>query len=122
METAALKAGPNNKAGIENPIRHVSAFSVDAALELKAVPDASLGKIAADFTDLEQSPIGLLKSENGVWFATIPLLPGQYVYRFIADGIGGRIDVSPDPRQVRMARWSPCWRSPNAGRNSGSCI
>jgi hypothetical protein len=49
-------------------------------------PDAGEVKLAADFTGWEKSPLDLIKSEDGVWFAIVPLLPGSYAYRFIVDG------------------------------------
>ena len=52
---------------------------------LKA-PFAGSVKLAGDFTDWEKSPLNLIQSEDGVWFATVPLLPGSYAYRFIVDG------------------------------------
>ena len=49
-------------------------------------PAAGSVKLAADFTDWEKSPLDLIQSEDGVWFAIVPLLPGRYAYRFIVDG------------------------------------
>ena len=49
-------------------------------------PAAGSVKLAADFTDWEKSPLDLIRSEDGVWFAIVPLLPGSYAYRFIVDG------------------------------------
>jgi hypothetical protein len=31
----------------------------------------------------------MIKSEDGVWHATVPLPPGHYLYRFIVDGESG---------------------------------
>ena|ERR1700722_3022975 len=49
-------------------------------------PFAESVKLAADFTDWEQFPLDLIKSEDGVWYTDVPLPPGQYAYRFIVDG------------------------------------
>lgn len=49
-------------------------------------PAAKSVKLAADFTDWEKSPLDLIRSEAGLWFAIVPLLPGSYTYRFIVDG------------------------------------
>jgi len=49
-------------------------------------PSARSVRLAAEFTDWEKSPLDMVKSENGVWFATVPLSPGNYAYRFIVDG------------------------------------
>jgi hypothetical protein len=49
-------------------------------------PSAISVKLAADFTDWEKCPLDMIRSEDGVWFSTIPLEPGQYSYRFIVDG------------------------------------
>jgi Glycogen recognition site of AMP-activated protein kinase len=53
--------------------------------QLKA-PGARSVKLAADFTDWEKSPLDLIRSEDGVWFTVVPLLPGSYAYRFLVDG------------------------------------
>jgi len=64
-----------------------------------AAPSAGSVKLAADFTDWEKSPLDLIKSEDGFWFAIVPLLPGRYAYRFIVDG-----QWCDDPQPVqRMA-------------------
>jgi hypothetical protein len=49
-------------------------------------PFAESVKLAADFTDWELFPLDMIKSEDGVWYATVPLPPGNYSYRFIVDG------------------------------------
>jgi hypothetical protein len=55
------------------------------AFQLKA-PSAGSVKLAADFTDWEKSPLNMAKSDDGVWSILVPLSPGNYSYRFIADG------------------------------------
>src|SRR5882724_3753268 len=52
---------------------------------LKA-PRAKSVQLAAKFTEWEKSPLDMTKSKNGVWFAIIPLPPGNHPYRFIVDG------------------------------------
>lgn len=49
-------------------------------------PFAESVKLAADFTDWEQFPLDMIKSEDGVWYMAVPLPPGHYSYRFIVDG------------------------------------
>jgi len=49
-------------------------------------PFAQSVKLAADFTEWEKFPLDMIKSEDGVWYATVPLPPGHYSYRFIVDG------------------------------------
>jgi len=65
----------------DNPLKGLK----DTEFHLKA-PSARSVKLAADFTDWEKSPLDLIQSEDGVWFAIVPLLPGSYAYRFIVDG------------------------------------
>jgi hypothetical protein len=60
-------------------------------------PFAKSVKLAADFTDWEKFPLDLIKSEDGVWYADVPLSPGQYAYRFIVDG---RWHDDPHPAQL----------------------
>lgn len=50
------------------------------------VPFAKSVKLAADFTEWEKFPLDMIKSEDGVWYTTVPLPPGHYSYRFIVDG------------------------------------
>jgi AMP-activated protein kinase-like protein len=49
-------------------------------------PFAESVKLAADFTEWEKFPLDMMKSEDGVWFITVPLPPGPCPYRFIVDG------------------------------------
>jgi len=49
-------------------------------------PWAASVKLAADFTDWEKFPLDMIKAEDGVWSIFVPLAPGNYSYRFIADG------------------------------------
>jgi len=49
-------------------------------------PAAESVQMAADFTDWEKSPLDLIPGSDGVWFLIVPLLPGEYHYRFIVDG------------------------------------
>jgi hypothetical protein len=61
-----------------------------AELKLKefylAAPTAGSVKLVADFTNWEKFPLDMIKSEDGVWFTTVPLSCGTYTYRFIVDG------------------------------------
>jgi hypothetical protein len=49
-------------------------------------PFAESVKLAADFTEWEKFPLDMMKSEDGLWFITVPLPPGPCSYRFIVDG------------------------------------
>ncbi len=49
-------------------------------------PGAVSVAIAGDFTHWQKEPIPMKRDETGVWTATVPLPPGTYHYRFIADG------------------------------------
>ena len=59
-------------------------------------PSAKSVKLAADFTNWEKFPLDMIRSEDGVWHAMIPLSLGNYFYRFIVDG-----QWSDDPRSTR---------------------
>jgi 1,4-alpha-glucan branching enzyme len=59
-------------------------------------PSAKAVQLAADFTDWEKFPLDMVQSHDGVWFAAIPLSPGDYSYRFIVDG-----QWHDDPRSAR---------------------
>ena len=58
-------------------------------------PFAESVQLAADFTDWEKFPLDLIKSEDGVWYTSVPLPPGHYSYRFIVDGVW-----CDDPRPI----------------------
>jgi len=62
-------------------------------------PLAKSVKLAADFTDWEKSPLEMVKTEEGVWHALVPLPPGEHSYRFIVDD-----QWCDDPRP---AMWVP---------------
>jgi len=49
-------------------------------------PWASSVKLVGDFTGWENQPVPMMHSPEGIWFTTVPLVPGQYSYRFIVDG------------------------------------
>ncbi len=49
-------------------------------------PQAKSVKLAADFTEWDKFPLDLIKSDDGVWRASVPLPPGHHSYRFIIDG------------------------------------
>ncbi|MBU6411768.1 MAG: glycogen-binding domain-containing protein [Verrucomicrobia bacterium] len=49
-------------------------------------PAAKSVKLVADFTDWEKSPLDMIRSHDGEWFTIVPLLPGNYAYRFLVDG------------------------------------
>jgi hypothetical protein len=66
---------------------------VDFSVEL---PDAEFVQLAADFTDWEEAPLSMIRFDDGIWSLTVPLPPGIYAYRFIADG-----DWYDDPRVTR---------------------
>ena len=69
-------------------------------------PFAESVKLAADFTDWDQFPLDMIKSEDGVWHATVPLPPGHYSYRFIVDG-----EWCDDPSSVLHLHDNPLGRA-----------
>ena len=83
------RIAPTKKAGA----RKINGLSDDGyKTELKTTdfhliaPSAKSVQLAADFTDWEKYPLHMIKAKNGVWFAIVPLAPGNYSYRFIVDG------------------------------------
>ena len=76
--------------------------SKKAASEIKEVEfflkasSAKSVKLAADFTDWERASLPMSRAGNGIWFAIVPLPPGDYNYRFIVDG-----QWSDDPHSSR---------------------
>jgi 1,4-alpha-glucan branching enzyme len=49
-------------------------------------PDAQEVFLAGDFNDWDTRRNPMKKDKKGVWKATLPLAPGNYEYRFLADG------------------------------------
>jgi 1,4-alpha-glucan branching enzyme len=49
-------------------------------------PQAQSVLLAGDFTEWQQSPLGMKKSRTGVWRKTVSLPPGRYEYRLLVDG------------------------------------
>ncbi len=86
--------------------------SSHSLIELKATefhleaPFAESVKLAADFTEWEKFPLDMMKSENGVWYTTVPLPPGHYSYRFIVDG-----EWCDDPISVLQLHDNPFGRA-----------
>lgn len=87
---ASLRAVKQHGPGTANsmPELKMAEFSVQ-------LPEASTVQLAADFTDWEKSPINLIRFEDGIWSTTVPLPPGNYVYRFLVDG-----EWYDDPRSL----------------------
>jgi hypothetical protein len=71
--------------GAGKPLDHSLIELKSAEFHLDA-PFAQSVKLAADFTEWEKFPLDMMKSEDGVWYTTVPLPPGHYSYRFIVDG------------------------------------
>jgi Glycogen recognition site of AMP-activated protein kinase len=69
-------------------------------------PFAESVKLAADFTEWEKFPLDMIKSEDGVWYTTVPLPPGHYSYRFIVDG-----EWCDDPRPILRLHNNPFGRA-----------
>ena len=68
-------------------------------------PDALFVRLIGDFTHWQRHPIGLNKRADGVWQASLRLLPGTYAYTFLVDDKWRedgecRVRVSPAPMQV----------------------
>lgn len=74
-----------------------------------AMPAAKTVQLAADFTEWEQSPIDMIRFDDGVWSTTVPLPAGTYAYRFLVDG-----QWYDDPRTAR--------RGPNSARGPKALI
>jgi 1,4-alpha-glucan branching enzyme len=49
-------------------------------------PESAKVLLAGDFTNWQEEPIPMKRAVEGVWETAIPLAPGTYQYRFIADG------------------------------------
>jgi hypothetical protein len=68
-----------------------------------AMPGAAMVQLAADFTDWEQSPINMIRFEDGCWSTTVPLPAGVYAYSFLVDG-----QWFDDSRAARLTGGSSC--------------
>ena len=49
-------------------------------------PSATTVSLAGDFTDWQKRAVPMQKGKDGIWTATIDLMPGKHNYRFIVDG------------------------------------
>ena len=49
-------------------------------------PEAESVELVGDFTNWEENPVGLKRSKDGTWKASVSLDPGTYEYRFKVDG------------------------------------
>jgi hypothetical protein len=76
---SSKKDGANRASNHSRPEFKQREFYVEA-------PSATSVKLAADFTGWGKFPVDMIKSEDGVWFISVPLSPGNYSYRFIVDG------------------------------------
>ena len=49
-------------------------------------PEAREVSIAGEFNNWDEGANRLKKDKSGIWKITLPLAPGRYEYRFLADG------------------------------------
>jgi 1,4-alpha-glucan branching enzyme len=49
-------------------------------------PSAKTVVLVGDFTNWQESPIQMTKTDGGVWSASVELTSGTHYYRFIVDG------------------------------------
>jgi 1,4-alpha-glucan branching enzyme len=49
-------------------------------------PSATSVSLAGDFTDWQKKAVPMQKGKDGIWMATVDLMPGKHNYRFIVDG------------------------------------
>lgn len=82
-ESASNQSSRSNRGRKSSKAVRIESKEIKFLLE---APSARSVKLAADFTDWEKSPLELSKTEEGIWFTTVALSPGQYAYRFIVDG------------------------------------
>jgi 1,4-alpha-glucan branching enzyme len=66
----------NNQSLKQNPI--LFAFTAPAAREVM---------LAGSFNKWNPKAMPMRKSADGVWQLSVPLTPGRYEYRFVADGV-----------------------------------
>jgi 1,4-alpha-glucan branching enzyme len=60
--------------------------------------DATGVFLAGSFNDWNESGIPMSRDTNGIWAASLDLLPGRYEYKFIVDGQWCcSPDLLPDP-------------------------
>ena len=70
-------------------------YLINTEFSLEA-PMARSVKLAADFTDWDRFPLDMIQSVDGMWWTIVPLLPGEYNYRFLVDG-----QWCDDPRNIQ---------------------
>ncbi len=51
-----------------------------------SAPDATSVLLVGDFTHWQKRGIPMQKGKDGIWVATVELLPGKHTYRFLVDG------------------------------------
>ena len=72
-------------ASAQNIRRMKSPRTIQVTFRLKE-PGARRVSVVGTFSDWEKHPVELVKDTAGNWTATVPLMPGQYEYRFVVDG------------------------------------
>ena len=62
---------------------------------------ASTVFLAGSFNDWNESTTQMNRDENGIWTASLDLLPGRYEYKFIIDGQWScSPELLPDPSRA----------------------
>jgi hypothetical protein len=69
----------------KNSSSRLPMYLINTEFSLEA-PMARSVKLAADFTDWDRFPLDMIRSVDGTWWTIVPLLPGEYNYRFLVDG------------------------------------
>lgn len=84
-DSASARGGNTAAASANKPVESNSQERKKVEFSFKSSTARSV-KLAGDFTDWESHALDMRHKEDGSWFATVPLAPGSYSYRFIVDG------------------------------------
>lgn len=64
----------------------MTSLGIDGTVEFRFYrPDASTAWLMGDFLDWKR-PICMQRDSQGWWVARVPLPPGEYQFRYVADG------------------------------------
>ena len=94
------------RAGVESVGRAAAVAHLSGQTQFVLVAkDARAVALVGDFNDWSLSATPLARSDsNGVWWVTVPLVPGRYRYAYVVDGTVWRPDPAAPAAQDEFGR------------------
>lgn len=82
-------------------------------------PEASEVRLTGDFADWDVEGLPMERSAGGRWRLELPLLPGQYEYKYVVDGVWRADPANPEHRRNEYGQLNSLLHVPTAREARG---